>query len=745
MKEDGFVPLVAVGSILLILSVSIVGYYEWSRHRFRIRSINQNSSSSLVNSVACGKNDIERQIRESMYGALWEVGKNADDVNGKFQENWVENLAAAALSERLFSIKFHQENTPFGPRLKLRDGKINFELERGDEGYPSSKVEFPVGTSVFANLPDNSLSIDLACENLKASAVARFYLLKDRMEDFEDELSDIERRWKYAEYAMAYTQAWVGGGITLSEERSRIAFQLAVASQEIEKFGSSDYNAIIEDLTGFPEFKTLIGKYDSNVVIRPVQAANIQGILGKVKISLSQVRKSVSELQCAVRHLVKVLNFRPESSFENKLGELSALRKDAGTAESSYLKRQFWDICEDFRSIYRVPLKQTGIAIREIKESENHIIKARNTFQEAMILVEELSEDNPMLKQLQEDFTRNEGPPGIFSQIEGGTKDVLSELELLEGKITLIKKTFQKPDVFSGVFPSNFLQDFITALSEENLRYIKKVLSEARFSAENASARFLRVYENDLEVAKSVFRRSVSLAENQIREPEANWVENYKDYPGPDSKEFSSEFDRKTVGKYVIFPGKGSIGGLEKVLTGVISHLNFLKSLGQSFDEKRSKLQKFSVDEDLKNKIFEEAFLQIPSFLTREEAYEMSPPRPLKSNPGISVFHDIDIVDVEYSREDPLGLASDFSSPTPIYLWFIGTTLYWAQWKVKIELGEPWVVEIFDYLNQSIPRPLLEGSRVYVHKPLPYRQEFQKSEFSFRLVVISLRPFQISS
>lgn len=128
----------------------------------------------------------------------------------------------------------------------------------------------------------------------------------------------------------------------------------------------------------------------------------------------------------------------------------------------------------------------------------------------------------------------------------------------------------------------------------------------------------------------------------------------------------------------------------------------------------------------------------------REQLYELLPPPPIQSQPGLSVFHDFSIKEVRYGREDPAGWFGS-SSPTPIPLWFIGVTLWWAQWDITLELEDGAIEEVFDFDNPTLPLTHeAMGEEFITHKPLAHRREVSRNTFNFRLVIISLRSFSIS-
>ena len=139
-------------------------------------------------------------------------------------------------------------------------------------------------------------------------------------------------------------------------------------------------------------------------------------------------------------------------------------------------------------------------------------------------------------------------------------------------------------------------------------------------------------------------------------------------------------------------------------------------------------------------------FMWMLDGMDRRWAYEIAPPSPVHERPGISVFHEFDVRHVKYIRQDPFGLINERAPPTPIYLWFLGTTLYWAQWKVTLELETKPIEKIFDFYNPVLPRPLFEypNGLTFVHKPLGYRYEVPHEKYSFILLVVSPLPFDIA-
>ncbi|MFN4133402.1 MAG: hypothetical protein ACK4GQ_03430, partial [Candidatus Hadarchaeales archaeon] len=124
--------------------------------------------------------------------------------------------------------------------------------------------------------------------------------------------------------------------------------------------------------------------------------------------------------------------------------------------------------------------------------------------------------------------------------------------------------------------------------------------------------------------------------------------------------------------------------------------------------------------------------------LSRENMYLIFSPPPIKDDPGLSVFHQLNLGKVEFSREDIAGLLGQ-KFATPIYLPFANTVLWWGQWEVKIKMRGG-VERIFDFKNQTVIQPSILGP---AHASLSYRWTFDEREFKTRVVVVSPRYFEM--
>lgn len=467
----------------------------------------------------------------------------------------------------------------------------------------------------------------------------------------------------------------------------------------------------------------------------------IQGFSRKIDNSLSKLRKSENNLQNAVKEIRNLSNFQAEKWYREKSSKISKLKNEIEEKDHLNCLSRFQDICQDFKSIYDFPEDKIQKALQDIREAKSDVKESENQFLSEVEGIKQFSGDYPLMKQLYERITKK-GTLAITEQIKYGVESVLENLSVLEEKASKLKGKF-KTNGLSDDFPANFKDQLEEALKENKKQKAEDILSSASDSADKAFQEFKRIFDSGSEDIKSLLSLLSNETKKQTKVPEPNWQNTYMDYPEPQNNS-KKEAEEKVAKKYVIKNNEGSLGKLENVLKGVKTHLNLLENLDTKFDEAKEELKKFEIEEDLKEYLEGNTHQPKPGNFTREQSYELSPPKPLKNNPNISVYHELNIENIKYVRQDPIGLVYDSAPPTPIYLWFIDTIIYWAMWDVRLEIEKPLVEEIFDYPNQSIPRPVFEGSDLFVHKALPYHEEFEKSRFRFKLVVFSLRNFSIN-
>jgi hypothetical protein len=743
MSERGFLPFTIVGFLLLLLTVVVLGQFAWIRHQSALERINDDTDDLLLTSVASVQNDLERAARYSIYEALWEVSKRADSyASREAREDAIECLAGQKLEQRLSSLAQVYEDRNSRAKLALGRGPLSLELRPEEGGYASASIGLPRTTHITARLLDNSVRLTLPYENLETFVDSRFYLLDGRMKDFVSNIGKVLDGWKYAEYALAYGQAWLGREVVLSESRSRALFQLGWASHELSTFGSSDYLATAQDLSGIEGATQVLEGYNPDVVVEPVSVGEIRALIEKIDASLEELRRSEEKLRSSSAAVREVKTFdvgkwadQVQAGFEEVEGALDA--SEEGEAEL-----KFRELCENFRLAYSYPHELLGEAAVDVEGAQEHVREARVKFQQLLDVIESSTSDNPLMRQLHEDLVSKGEGPALAQQVSWGVSDTLEELSHLEGEIGACWTQFEVPDGLSAMFPGN-LQGRFTRVVNENLESAREVLKGAREAAGEAISKFETFMDVRENLRISLFRRVSNGVQSLLQEPEANWSREYGEYPEPGEDPEASP-STKTAEKYVLMQGEGSIGGLRLVLRNTRSHFENFEDLTERFESLQGEMSRLELDEGLREALT--GGFRLPQGLSREQAYEIAPPEPINPHPGLSVFHEFEIEDVNYKRWDPCGWGNPGAPPTPIFLWFIGVTIYWAQWEVTLELGGEPVEEVFDYDNPSLPRPMLDDSNrnlVNVHKPLAYRHEIPRTQFSFHLVLLSLRPFSI--
>jgi len=224
------------------------------------------------------------------------------------------------------------------------------------------------------------------------------------------------------------------------------------------------------------------------------------------------------------------------------------------------------------------------------------------------------------------------------------------------------------------------------------------------------------LFENTWENQKLVLETQLS---NLLELPNPRWisVRAYADNPPREVENL--------VPLYIWSGSPPSLLAIEKVLLGIESDLEKLLEFSApklpDFDE---------VDEILNVKV-------LSSLPDRELLYKLRPPTTSPS--GVGVFHELQISEIEYHREDLAGRIGS-SMATPVPLPFINVCFWWGQWKteVKIDAG---LEELIDIRNPTI----LENTELgYLHMPYVYRHSFSQDSFEITVLVISLKPFTIS-
>ncbi len=729
MKENGYISLAAVGTIILLLTASFVTYFEWNRHQSEKEAIDRQGSSQLSFDLISEKSGLNGHIERTLNESLWKIGKNGKtSESGGSEVEKIENLAENELNKKLQNLS-PKTNLHFPSDRK----RIGFEISRGKENGTVADVKFPKGTSIEDNTPDGSTTIEIPVENLTETTARRLFLLQDEMEAFGAALNSVERRWEYFEYALAYSQAWLEKDLNFSKKRTETLFRLALATHEIDKFGSSDYRSLLREVAG-SKVMELMESSDMKLdqFGDPLGNPSVREFSEKTEKSLNLLKSSKASLHHAKSNIDNLKKFNPEKLLTSQSQKISNLSDNYEQSKDDFSK-----ICEDTRNIYALPQDQLNKSLEKVREARRALKMSRNCFNRGLDAIESSKENNPFLKNLYQDITQSE-PRGVSPQINCGFKSVLENLDSLEKEVVELRKQIPETSEYEKTFPDGYREKLSTDMGENE---VDELFSEAYKDAEESFSEYIDDYEEERSEVDEINDYFLREIESQTRDTCPNWSDTYTEYPKPGERGNSEEMRAE---KYVIRENQGSISGLETVLERTESQLDRIENLNKDFDEERGKLERFGLNQSLKNIIKEGEGSPDDSTRSRKEEYELSPPTPIENTPNISVYHDLDIDSVQMKRLDPVGLVDKSGPPTPIYIWQIKTTIFWGLWDVKIEIEEPLVEEIFDYPNQVIPRPKSENSNQYVHKPLPYERHFEKSEYNFKLLVLSLRNFDIS-
>jgi uncharacterized membrane-anchored protein YhcB (DUF1043 family) len=259
--------------------------------------------------------------------------------------------------------------------------------------------------------------------------------------------------------------------------------------------------------------------------------------------------------------------------------------------------------------------------------------------------------------------------------------------------------------------------------------------------------------DNLINSLSQLYTHVVTCVQALLAEPLSKYTEIYEDYPDPIT--YALENDPSPTPRnariYIMEPNDGTIGTLDATLKDVKASLERMEEVAKDTELEQGGLAGAEIDGELTQALLGGLDIQSEqqAEFEREQLYELLPPKPIRPQPGISVFDELDIGDVKYKRVDPCGrLGGASAPPTPIPLWFIDVTLYWAQWEVTLELENKPIERIFDFPNQTIPRSPLDGNVVglaKIHEALGYRYELPRKSFSFTLVIVSPQYFNIDA
>jgi len=678
MKERGFMPFSAAGVVIVMLVVAMLGHAAWSRHQSSLNVVDDASSSALLTIAVGVQNDLQAAVRCTVYRALWEVSKNADDYeNDEARELAIESLAAGYFAERTAALPNLYKQHDARIELEIPSGRPVFDLREGDGGYAWATARLPSRARVRVSCWDNSLVLELPCENLEAFIDSRYFLLQRRMREFIDGLDSVCTKWAVMEYIAAWAGAWLREKVTMSASRSKAFFELAWAAHELDIFGSADYVATSSGLidttagTGETSGDILLDLSNTTVVVTPLKTANVETMCEYVDRALEALTDASIELTKAKEHVRRASNDLAQTP-ENLDNIGPALENAQATLQD---------------------------AIASVARARNHVSEVGQQFEQLINFTARSAGQNMAMGGLYESLVERmrEDYPSPQEQVAWGVRGTLAKL----GNLEMITRAFAgKVNAYNTI---DELEDLMTSLLDEITSSVRELLAEP--------------------VPK-------------------RWVE-FTSYAEPGSYEGEPpESVEEIAPVYIDGEEDGTIGALRTILQNARNNLDKMKWLAARTEPALDEIGSAEVDEVLRQKLDLNAgdFFSID----REQLYELLPPPPIRSQPGLTVFHDFNIKKVQYKREDPAG-GFNSPTPTPIPLWFIGVTLWWAQWNITLELEDGAIEEIFDFDNPTLPLTHeAMGENFIAHKPLAYRYEVSRNPFNIRLIIISLKPFSIS-
>ncbi len=680
MKERGFIPFSVVGAAIVMLVVAMVGQAVGLRHQRSLNTVDDASSSALLTIATSVQNDLRAAARYAVYDALWAVSKDADSyVSDEARELAIKNLAARYFAKRAAALPNAYAN--HDARIELELGYPNaqstFNLREGDDGYTLADVKLPKGTRVKISSWDNSLVLELPCENLETFIDSRYFLLQERMWAFISRIGNVSTNWAVMEYVSAWAGAWLSGNVKLNVSRSKAFFELAWAAHELDIFGSADYTATAIGLTSAA---TAVNKTSEDIlsdlsstslIVSPVKAVDVDVMRGYIDRALEALAQASSALVGAKEHAQRA---------NDALAQIHENTDNANSALEN-MQTALWD------------------AVVSVTQARNHVSEVSQHFEQLINFTMRSAGQNLMMGALRESLVERirKDYPSPQEQITWGVKGTLAKLNDLETTISAFAQEAGADNTVAG------LENSMMNLLDEITSSVQELLAGP---------------------APKHWIGFTSYAEPGSYEGEP-----------PDPVE-------EMTPVYIDGEWDGTIGTLKIILQNARNNLDEMKRLSGRVEPALDEIMSVDIDEALRQKL--ELNAGNFSGIDREQLYELLPPPPIQSQPGLSVFHDFSIKKVRYGREDPAGWFGS-PTPTPIPLWFIGVTLWWAQWDITLELEDGTIEEIFDFDNPTLPLTYdAMGEEFITHKPLAYRHEMSSNTFNFRLVIISLRPFSIS-
>jgi hypothetical protein len=693
--ERGFMPFSLAGFLILMLVLALLWHTSWSGHRLATNTIESAADESLLATAASIQSDLQHIARYAVYRALWEVCERANYYeNDESRENMIERLASRYFMEYVLGVSQAYKHLDARVELEFRGMRLSFE------SFPSLDLFFDL-LDILSAWP----SFDLhQAEN--GYALVEVWLPKGTR--------IIVSSWdNYTTLALPCEnfEVFIDCRYFLLQER------MGKFVREFDDIRSSwkwaEYAAAWgQALAGWVNIsesrsKTLFRLAWANHEFKTFGSADYPAVaMGLANLDTGALTCLTSDADIVIKPIGasdarKMICYVDDGiqALERTRAELTDVDRYIGYAEDEIQENSC--ALEDVRS-------KLGSAIASISRALEHIREVHQQFQQLLNFIASKRGNDAMMLQLYEGLTSPIGNyPSPARRVSLGVEGVENKLMELKGRID-----YQVQRILS----SNGSDDLGNSLSQ------------------------LHSYVG-------------TCVQGLLAEPVPKYQESYEEYPDP--RAYDPEDDPSPTTRiaciYIMERNDGTIGTLDATLKDVRASLERMEDVAGDFELEQGELSGAKIDGELMQVLLgglDSRSGQLVEF-DRERLYELLPPTPIRPQPGLSVFHEFDIKDVSYRRVDPCGrLGGPSAPPTPTPLWFIGVTLYWGQWEVTLELENKPIERIFDFLNQTVPRPLLEDGGVglaRVHKSLGYRFELPRTKFSFTLLIISPRYFNVGA
>ncbi|KUO42660.1 MAG: hypothetical protein APZ16_04845 [Candidatus Hadarchaeum yellowstonense] len=249
MKERGFIPFSAAGAIIVVVIAAMVASVALSTHQRSKNIAADTSVSSLATMAAEVHGNLQLILKQSVYQALWEVGKEAS----RYHENGlaeIELRATKYFSTLVSALDYRKHDARISLDLHEEERWPPIKISAAENDLVLAQASLPEGSRIKLSSWDGSVSLAIPFENVKVLVNSRYFLLSRKMDEFIEKRGNIVLTWTTLEYSRALSSLILTGRVELNRARTRATFEAAWALHELSVFGSSDYLAVGGDKIG---------------------------------------------------------------------------------------------------------------------------------------------------------------------------------------------------------------------------------------------------------------------------------------------------------------------------------------------------------------------------------------------------------------------------------------------------------------------------------------------------------------